>query len=94
MELAAECSYPVAEGITSGVLVLSVYVINFVFFVAFMFPQAKPAVDELVASLLDRCVYSTCGAIHGEVQTAGCGRVQKDLMTHIGNFFSRTFMER
>lgn len=42
MELAAECSYPVAEGITSGVLVLSVYVINFVFFVAFMFPQASP----------------------------------------------------
>lgn len=42
MELAAECAYPVAEGITSGVMVLSVYVINFVFFVAFMFPQASP----------------------------------------------------
>lgn len=42
MELAAECSYPVAEGITSGVMILSVYVINFVFFVAFMFPQASP----------------------------------------------------
>ena len=42
MELAAECTYPVAEGITSGVMVLSVYAINFVFFVAFMFPQASP----------------------------------------------------
>ena len=42
MELAAECSYPVAEGITSGVLILSVYVINFAFFIAFMFPQANP----------------------------------------------------
>lgn len=42
MELAAECAYPVAEGITSGVMILAVYVINFVFFVAFMFPQANP----------------------------------------------------
>lgn len=42
MELAAECAYPVAEGITSGVMILSVYGINFVFFVAFMFPQANP----------------------------------------------------
>ena len=42
MELAAECTYPVAEGITSGVMVLSVYVINLIFFIAFMFPQASP----------------------------------------------------
>lgn len=42
MELAAECAYPVAEGITSGVMILSVYAINFVFFIAFMFPQASP----------------------------------------------------
>jgi len=42
MELAAECTYPVAEGITSGIMILSVYVINFVFFIAFMFPQASP----------------------------------------------------
>lgn len=42
MELAAECTYPVAEGITSGVLILAVYAINVVFFIAFMFPQANP----------------------------------------------------
>jgi len=42
MEVAAECAFPVAEGITSGVLILTVYIINFFFFIAFMFPQASP----------------------------------------------------
>ncbi|XP_001639708.2 solute carrier family 49 member 4 homolog [Nematostella vectensis] len=42
MEMAAECTYPVAEGITSGVLILSVYTFNLFFFIGFMFPQASP----------------------------------------------------
>ncbi|KAK3700887.1 hypothetical protein QZH41_012705 [Actinostola sp. cb2023] len=42
MEIAAECAFPVAEGITSGVLILTVYTINLFFFIGFMFPQASP----------------------------------------------------
>ena len=42
MEIAVECTYPVAEGITSGFMIFSVYFVNMLFFVGFMFPHASP----------------------------------------------------
>ena len=57
MELAAECTYPVAEGITSGVMVLCVWIINMMFFIAFMFPQANPSfMNWLLVSSTFSCV--------------------------------------
>ena len=38
--------------------------------------------DELVTSLLDRGMYSTRGSLHGEVQAAGCGRIETELICH------------
>ena len=38
--------------------------------------------DELVTSLLDRGLYSTRGSLHGEVQAAGCGRVETELICY------------
>lgn len=38
--------------------------------------------DELVASLLDSGMYSTRGPLHGEIQAAGCGRVETELICH------------
>ena len=42
LDLAAEYSYPVAEGITGGVLTTSVYATNASFLFVFSFQQVKP----------------------------------------------------
>ena len=41
-ELAAECSYPVDEGIVSAVLGMAASIVNLVFFLAFSFVDVQP----------------------------------------------------